>query len=180
MPRMNMIIIGLPGSGKGTQSKRIANHYGIRHMTSGGLLRQESEGDTKTSAEIRELMKTGQLFPDELVEEVLLKNVPKENFILDGYPRKLSQVNTFGDIDLVIYLCLPEKDALKRILSRQEGRSDDNKEVAEVRLRVFKDETEPIIGYYKQKGILEVIDGSKAEDDVFNSIKEVIFKRFQI
>lgn len=175
-----MIIIGLPGSGKGTQSKMIANHYGVKHITSGGLLREESEGDTQVSAEVKELMKTGCLFPDELVESVLLKNTPKENFILDGYPRTISQVNTFKEIDLVIYLSLPEEEALRRILGRQEGRSDDCRETAEVRLRIFRDETEPIIDYYRQKDILEVVDGSKKEDDVFNSIKEIIFRRFQI
>lgn len=180
MPRMNLVIIGFPGSGKGTQSKLISKHYGVRHITSGHLLREESKKDTKAAAEIRELLKTGQLFPDELVKKILLENMPRENFILDGYPRKLSQVNTFKDIDLVIYLDLPHDEALKRILSRQHGRCDDNRETAKVRLRIFKEETEPVIDYYKQKGILEVIDGTKNEEDVFDSIREVIFKRFQV
>lgn len=180
MPRMNLIIIGLPGSGKGTQSKMLADHYGIKHITSGDLLREESEKDTGTAAEIRELMKTGRLFSDELVEKVLIEKVPRENFILDGYPRKLSQVGTFKDIDLVLYLDLPEDEALKRILDRQQGRSDDNRETAKVRLHVFKKETEPLINHYRQKGILETIDGSKGKEDVFSSIKEAVYRRFQV
>lgn len=177
-PRLNIIIIGAPGSGKGTQAKKIADHYGLTHITSGDLLRKESQRDTDESKEIKKLMSTGQLFPDSLVKKVLLAHVPKENFVLDGYPRKVSQVDTFSTIDAVIYLDLPEDVAIKRILKRKEGRVDDNEKTAKVRFSVFAKETKPVVEYYREKGILVVIDGNKSIDDVFSIIKEEMYKKF--
>lgn len=176
--RLNIIVIGAPGSGKGTQSKRIAEKYSLTHVTSGELLREESKKDTVLAEKIEELMETGKLFPDELVKKVLINNVPESNFVLDGYPRKLSQTSTFKDIDLVLFIDLPEEECLKRILGRNEGRADDNEEAASVRIKCFKKETEPVIDYYQNKGILETIDGSKTPDEVFELIVEAIFKRF--
>lgn len=178
--KLNLIIMGAPGAGKGTQSKRLAEKYSLKHVTTGELLREESEKQTKTAEQIKELMETGKLFPDDLVKQVLIDNIPKTNFILDGYPRKLSQISTFKDIDLVIYIELSEKECVSRILNRNEGRSDDNEEAIKVRLKCFQKETEPVIDYYKNKGILETINGDGSEDDVFAKICEVIFKRFNI
>lgn len=178
--RLNLIVIGAPGAGKGTQSKRISEKYNLTHITSGELLREESQKETETAEKIEQLMETGKLFPDDLVKQVLLDNVPKSNFILDGYPRKLSQISTFSNIDLVLFIDLPEDVCVSRILNRNEGRSDDNEEAVKVRLRCFRKETEPVIEYYKNKGILETIDGNGTEDDVFAKICEVIFKRFNI
>lgn len=176
--KLNLIVIGLPGCGKGTQSARIAGHYNLKHVTSGGLLRQEVERGGKYASQIQELMKTGQLFPDDLVNSILLEHVPRENYVLDGYPRKLSQVDTFGDIDLVICIELPEEEAIRRILHRNQGRSDDSREAVRVRLRAFKKETEPVVDYYRSKGILETVDGQGTEEEVFGRIKEAIFKKF--
>ncbi len=176
--KLNLVIIGLPGSGKGTQSTKIAERYNLKHVTSGDLLRQEAENGGKYAKRIEELMKTGKLFPDELVESILIDHVPKENFILDGYPRKLSQVETFKDIDLVVYIELPEDEVVNRIIHRNEGRADDTKEAIKTRLSVFHKETEPVINHYKTKNILEVVDGLGTEDQVFERITNVIFKRF--
>ncbi|ELA42887.1 uncharacterized protein VICG_00202 [Vittaforma corneae ATCC 50505] len=178
--KLNLIVIGLPGCGKGTQSAKIAKHYNLKHVTSGDLLRQEVERNSKYAKQIQELMKTGKLFPDDLVNSILLEHVPKENYILDGYPRKLSQVKTFEDIDLVIYIELPEQEAVRRILHRNQGRSDDSEEAVKVRLRAFDRETEPVIEYYKSRGILEVVDGQGSEEEIFGRIQELIFKKFNI
>jgi adenylate kinase len=178
--RLKLILIGAPGSGKGTQSKRLAERYNLKHVTSGDLLREEQEKDTKLALKIGELMQSGKLFPDELVKDVLIDNVPACNFILDGYPRKISQISTFKNIDLVIFIDLPQEECINRILHRNEGRADDNKEAASVRFNCFKKETEPVIEYYKHMGILELIDGIGSEDEVFGRITEALFKRFNI
>lgn len=178
--RLNLIIIGRPGSGKGTQARMVALHYGIAHVTSGDLLRQEVEKNGRHAKKIQELLETGKLFPDDMVNEVLLDRVPKENFILDGYPRRLSQTKTFDNIDLVIYIDVPEDEVTNRILHRNEGRQDDTVEAIEIRLRAFKNETEPVIKYYKEKGLLTVINGLGSQDDVFARVKTVIFEKFNI
>lgn len=178
--RLNLIVIGLPGSGKGTQSAKIAKHYNLEHITSGDLLREEINRKSKYSNQIEELMKTGKLFPDDLVDAVLLEHVPKQNFILDGYPRKMSQIHTFEEIDLVIYIKLTEDEAIKRILHRNQGRLDDTREAVKTRLDMFFKLTEPVIEYYSSKGILEEVNGNGSEEDVFGRIKEVIFRRFNM
>lgn len=178
--RLNLIIMGLPGSGKGTQSDKIAKRYDLKHITTGQLLREEAEKDTKTAREINRLMKTGELFPDELVNSVLTESMPRSNFLLDGYPRTLTQVDVVKDIDLVIYIDLPEEEAIRRILNRNEGRPDDNEKTVKIRLDAFNTETIPVIEYYKKKGILEIVDGMGSEESIFNRITEVIFRRFNI
>lgn len=178
--KMNIIVIGLPGSGKGTQSRKLAEHYNLKHVVSGDVLRQEAKKDTQFAKELRDLMKSGRLFPDELVNKVFLEHVPEYNYILDGYPRKLSQTSTLNDIDLVLFIEVSEDEAIRRILHRNEGRSDDNAESIRKRLQVFKEETEPVINFYKEKGVLEVVDGNGNEEEIFGKIKEIIFKRFNL
>lgn len=178
--RMNLVIIGMPGSGKGTQSKKIADCYEIKHITSGELLRNESKKSTKNAKIIKELLGTGQLLPDSIVNEVVAENKPECDFILDGYPRKISQAERLSEIDLVIFIDLPEEEAVKRILKRKDGRSDDNEEAVKIRLKEFGEQTEPVINWYKEKGILEIVDGRGTEEDVFSRIKELIFKKLNI
>lgn len=181
MVRLNLIIAGFPGSGKGTQAKKIAKHYGLKHVSSGELLREEAEKDSSPYAqEINKLASSGKLYPDDLVKSVLLERVPSDNFILDGYPRKLSQVETFKNIDLVIFLTLSEKEAIKRISLRKEGRPDDNAKTAETRISVFLKDTKPVMDYFSKKGLLVEIDGGKTIDIVFSAIREAIYKRFQV
>lgn len=178
--RLNLIIIGMPGCGKGTQSKKLASTYNLTHITTGELLRQEAEKKTVTGKKINELLKSGKLLPDEIVNNLIKEHVSKDNFILDGYPRKLTQAEMLEDIDLVIYIVVSEQVAVKRILGRNEGRADDNEEAAKIRFKAFEEETKPVIDYYKKKGILETVDGAGMPEDVFSAIKTAIFKKFNI
>lgn len=177
--KMNIVMIGLPGSGKGTQAIKLANKYGLKHITSGELLREEATKDTETGDKIRQLMKTGELFPDNLVNKILKDNVPKENYILDGYPRKISQVHTFDDIDLVIYIVIPDEVAVERILNRDEGRVDDNKEAAKKRIKCFHSETEKVLEYYADARKLVTVDGNQDIESVFNCVVDEINKKYQ-
>lgn len=176
--KLNLVIMGLPGSGKGTQAERIAQHYGVKHMTSGDMLRDEVERKGKYAKTIQDLMETGELFPDDLVNKLFLEHVPHDNFILDGYPRRLSQTETFQNIDAVIYIEVPEAEVVKRILHRNQGRADDTPEAVQTRLDAFKEETAPVLDYYRKKGLLMSIDGRGTVDEVFERVREAIFKKF--
>ncbi len=178
--RLNLIIIGMPGCGKGTQSKKLAATYNLAHITTGELLRQEAEKKTVTGKKINELLKSGKLLPDEIVNNLIKENISKDNFILDGYPRKITQAEMLKDIDLVIYVVVSEEVAIKRILGRKEGRVDDNEEAAKIRFKAFEEETKPVIDYYKKKDLLEIVEGSGTPEDVFGAIKATIFKKFNI
>lgn len=176
--RKNLIIIGLPGCGKGTQAKRIAERFDLKHVTTGQLLRNEANKNSELGRKIDGLMKTGELFPDELVNTILLENIPSDNFILDGYPRKLSQVNVIKDIDLVINIKISEEEAVKRIVNRNEGRSDDNSETAVKRIKAFNEETQKVIEHYEKENKLINVDGNKSIDDVFIEIEKIIHDKF--
>ncbi|KAI4291460.1 adenylate kinase [Pancytospora philotis] len=173
---LNIVIIGLPGSGKGTQSKMVADKYSLVHISSGDLLREQMEKDNALGKEIRRHMEEGILFPDELVNSVFVENVPASDYILDGYPRKLSQIDTFKNVNLVLYLTLSEDEAIERILNRNEGREDDNKDAVKVRLDAFVKKTQPVIERYREFGILHEIDASGSQEDVFDRICGVIQK----
>lgn len=174
----NVIIIGLPGCGKGTQSSMISEKYGLTHVSTGKLLREEGEKDTRLGTRIREHISGGELLPDELVNAVLLENLPNSGYILDGYPRKLSQTSMFeNNISLVLYMTLREAEAIKRILGRRDGREDDNEEAVRIRLEAFRKETKPVIDFYKEKGLLYEIDASGTPEEVFKRVEEAFDKK---
>jgi len=178
--KLNLVLMGLPGSGKGTQGEKIAQHYGIKHMTSGDLLRTEVERNGKHAKTIQRLMETGELFPDDLVNKIFLDHVPEENFILDGYPRRLSQTETFQNIDLAIYIEVPEDEVVKRILKRNQGRADDTPEAIQTRLDAFKEETKPVLDYYRKRSLLVNIDGRGTPEEVFERVRQAIFEKFNL
>ena len=173
---LNMVILGYPGCGKGTQSKLLAEVYNLKHISSGDLLRLEIEKNTGRAKKLKEYMESGTLFPDELVNEIVLECVPEENFILDGYPRKLSQTETIDNVNFALYIDLKEEEAIERILNRKDGRVDDNREVVRVRLQTFREKTQPVIDHYRSMGSLHEVDGSGTPEEVFRRVKECVSK----
>lgn len=171
---LNIVFMGMPGSGKGTQAAKLADKYSLVHISSGDLLRKEMEEDTPFGKEIRRHMEEGILFPDELVNSVLLGKVPSCDYILDGYPRKLSQVEVIKSVNLVLYLALSEKETVARVLNRNEDREDDTEDAIMVRIAAFKKKTQPVIDYYKERGILHEVDGSGTPGEVFERVQKVI------
>lgn len=174
---MNLIIMGPPGCGKGTQSRKISARYNINHITSGKLLREAAQRGDELSEFLKAELSNGKLIPDEIVNDIVKQKVPCSGFILDGYPRRISQVATFSQIDLVIVLDISDAECIARIVSRNDSRSDDNIGVAQKRLLDYKSEAESIKEYYSKKGVLEVIDGLGTVDEVFNRIVNVIERR---
>lgn len=167
---LNLIIFGAPGSGKGTQSLALAQHYGLEHISTGDLLRAEIKAQSELGKEVESLISNGQLVPDSMITALLrskLNNTPtRKGLILDGFPRTVPQaeglqelldeqkVSGEKDITVVVDLKVDEKELIERLLNRGKvsGRSDDNLEAIEKRLAVYHSSTEPVIDYFKQKG----------------------------
>ena len=168
---MNIVIFGPPGAGKGTQSSFIVKKFRLHQLSTGELLRKEIDLDTDLGKQVKDIMNNGELVSDQLVLEIVKKNLNKDNngWILDGYPRNLSQVHSLNDVlininqplEIVFYLDIPDEVLIKRLLIR--GRKDDNEKTIKTRLKIYKETTEPLIEYYKDLALLENI---KADGDL--------------
>jgi adenylate kinase len=185
----NIILFGPPGSGKGTQSEKIVDKYGIIHLSTGNLLRQEIADKTPLGLEAKNLMDKGQLVPDEVVvgmiDSCLEKHKDAKGFLFDGFPRTVAQAVALDNllavrktaISKLLALEVSEEELVKRILKRGEtsGRSDDNDEsIIRKRYTIYKNETEPVAEHYKQQGKLEIIKGEGTVDDIFQSLSSHI------
>jgi len=185
---LNVVIFGAPGSGKGTQSEMIISKYGLFHISTGDILRQEIKKQTELGLIAEGYIKTGQLIPDELIikmlADVLDANLEAKGFIFDGFPRTIAQGEALDEllrekntsIIAVLNLSVDEKELISRLLKRGEesGRADDNLEVIQNRLEVYRNQTEPLKEYYKKKGKLFNIKGNNEIEDVFEQIVDVL------
>ena len=185
---LNVIIFGAPGSGKGTQSDLIISKYGLYHISTGDILRQEIKKNSELGAIAEEYIKTGQLVPDELIIKMLAgvldANQEAKGFIFDGFPRTIAQGDALDNllrekntsIIAVLNLMVDEEELLTRLIKRGEesGRTDDTPEVIKNRLEVYRNQTEPLKEYYKKKGKLFNIKGKKSIEDVFEQISDVL------
>ncbi|MFU8811429.1 MAG: adenylate kinase [Balneolaceae bacterium] len=185
---MNIILFGPPGAGKGTQAAKIAEHYSIPHLSTGNIFRKNIKNETDLGKKVKSILDSGELVPDETVVELVadeLSKAPYQNgYILDGFPRTVPQAESLDayleenndSIDAFITLSVPEEELIQRILSRQEGRSDDTPEKVKNRLKVYHEETAPVLGYYKKKGLVTEIDGVGSVDEIFSSIQKELNK----
>lgn len=176
---MNLIELGVPGAGKGTQAKLLAEHFGLVHISSGEELRRAAQADTEKGRSIKDLLATGELLPFDIVLEVILDKIKDspQGFILDGTPRDLKQAEHMDwffaqegiIIDHVLYYYLSDEVALERLLHRAQdsGRSDDTPETFKKRLEVYHQQTEPIIDHYRKLGKLIEIDARPTIEEIF-------------
>lgn len=185
-----VILLGPPGSGKGTQATRITKELGIPHISTGDLFRANIKGDTALGKKAKGFMDAGKLVPDEVVLEMLFDRVSQPDtahgYLLDGFPRTVAQAEALdkalGDTKVVVInLQVPDEVIVKRIAGRlQEGqtsqRADDKPEVVQERLRVYHEQTEPVERHYDKKGMLNNIDGQKTPDEVYAEVMN-IFKK---
>ena len=177
---MNLLLIGPPGSGKGTQGERLAARLGVEHLAAGDLLRAEVKGETPLGRQVADLMRRGDLVPDAVIISLLMPRVlaavEGNGYLLDGFPRSVEQAREARQLaeragagpDAVIYLDAPREELVRRILARAdvEGRADDNPETVKNRLRVFDEATAPLVDYYRGRGLLRVVDAAQDEDAV--------------
>jgi adenylate kinase len=185
---LNIVIFGAPGSGKGTQSELIIKKYGLYHISTGDILRQEIKNQSTLGLAAQEYIHQGQLIPDPLIIDILAdtldKNPHAKGYIFDGFPRTLFQGEALDSmlrardstIAAVLWLLVDEKEIIFRLLKRGERsfRTDDNMEIIQQRLNVYKEQTEPLKEYYKKQGKLFNIKGNNTVEDIFENIMEVI------
>ena len=170
---MRIVLLGAPGSGKGTQAARLKAELGIAHISTGDLLRAAVKAGTPLGLKAKAVMEAGQLVSDEIVlgmlEERLAQPDTRAGFILDGYPRNLAQADALDQLlkrigqplDAVLKLNVPDADIVARceIRFKAEGRADDNPETVRKRLQVYAQQTAPVADYYLNRGLLSEIDG---------------------
>jgi adenylate kinase len=187
----NLILFGPPGSGKGTQSERVVEKFGLVHLSTGNLLRAEIAAKTPLGTEAKNFIDKGQLVPDEVVigmiDTMLEQNAGAKGFLFDGFPRTEAQAQALDkllalrktSITKVIALEVSEEELVSRLIKRGEtsGRTDDTDEaIIRKRFAVYRNETEPVAEHYKALGRFESIKGEGSIDDIFNAIATAIEK----
>ena len=185
---MNIVIFGPPGAGKGTQSKFIVKKYNIHQLSTGDLLRDEIKNGTELGSKISSIMNSGELVSNEIVGDLIEKFISNENYknkiIFDGYPRTLLQAKNLDillknydqKIDIVLKLNVSLKTIKKRILERKsiEKRADDNEDIVIKRFQTYEKSSEPVLNYYKQTKLLQVVNGENSISQINNEISGLI------
>ena len=187
----NLILFGPPGSGKGTQSEKLVEKYGLFHLSTGNLLREEISNKTPLGIEAKKFMDHGQLVPDEvvigMVDSFFDKHKKAPGFLFDGFPRTVAQASALDkllalkktEIAIVLALDVTEDELVKRLLNRGKtsGRSDDtNEEVIRKRFAVYTNETTPVADYYKKAKKFKTIAGEGDVNEIFAALRQAIDK----
>jgi len=177
-----VILLGPPNSGKGTQARILAERLGVPHVSTGDMLREARDAGTPLGERVKNLLAAGELVDDDtmadLVAERLSREDAREGFLLDGYPRTPRQAEDLerivGDraIDAVVLIAVPEEVLVQRGLAR--GREDDSEEVIRRRIRVYREQTEPLVEHYGNKGLVEEVDGDRPIAEVTEQIADVL------
>ena len=181
---MNLLVLGPQGAGKGTQAARISAEYGIPHIATGEMFRAEQAAGTAFGRRVGEIMARGELVPDSLtvamIENRLAQPDAGDGFVLDGFPRNLAQAEALDTmlggigrgLDAILFFDVPDSIGMERALRRAEleGRADDTREVIERRLRIYHDETEPIVEHYRATGKLVPLHAERPVEEVWSEI----------
>ena len=185
----NIVIFGAPGSGKGTQSDLLIAHYGLGHISTGDVLREEIKKGTGLGKTAQSYIDKGNLIPDDLMVSILAKVYDgfgrgHKGVIFDGFPRTIPQAEALrqmlrdrGDkVAAMLELDVPEDELTRRLIRRgqESGRADDNEETIKKRLQVYHSQTQPLIEWYKREGLHHHINGSGELERIFSDIRKVI------
>ncbi len=188
---LNIVIFGAPGSGKGTQSERIVEKYGIDHISTGDVLRAEIKAGTQLGAQAKKLIDNGQLVPDALIVDMLASKLDSltggKGVIFDGFPRTIAQAEALKamlaergqEVTAMIELDVPEEELMDRLIKRgaASGRADDNEETIKKRLVVYREQTAPLKDWYKNDGKHCYINGLGDLDRISADIMAAIDAR---
>ena len=187
---LNIVIFGAPGSGKGTQSERIVEKYGINHISTGDVLRAEIKNGTELGKTAKGYIDQGQLIPDELMIDILGSVFDSfkdsKGVIFDGFPRTIAQAEALKkmlaergqDVSIMVDLDVPEEELMVRLIKRgkDSGRADDNEETIKKRLHVYHSQTSPLIDWYKNEKKYQHINGLGTMEGIFADICEAVDK----
>ena len=187
---MNIILLGAPGSGKGTQSVILNKKLGLVQLSTGEIIRENIEKKTKLGVQVKNLVDNGEFVSDEIILSIISKRISEDDcgkgFILDGFPRNLNQASKFDEIllqkdkkiDFVIELNVSKQNLYKRIENRaiesNEARADDKKDILINRLNIYDEQTKPLVPYYKRVKLHYEVDGMKSIDEISLDIEKII------
>ncbi|KAL6650207.1 hypothetical protein ACP70R_009132 [Stipagrostis hirtigluma subsp. patula] len=174
-------VLGGPGSGKGTQCTKIASNFGFAHLSAGDLLRHEISSGSEKGELILEIIKDGRIVPSEITVELIRKAMEMSNakrVLIDGFPRCEENRIAFERIvgtepDIVVFFDCPEDEMVKRLLSRNQGRVDDNIETIKKRLEVFESLNIPVVDYYSSRGKVHKINATGTADEIFEAVRKL-------
>lgn len=181
---MRIVLLGAPGSGKGTQAKKLVEKYGVPQISTGDLLRAAVAAGSDLGLKVKAVMDAGNLVSDDLVlgllKERLAEDDAQKGFILDGFPRNLAQAEVLEGVlaemeqpvEHAVLINVDADEILKRILARAkvEGRADDNEETVRNRMAIYKEQTAPVAEFYAEKGMLSDIAGVGSIDEIFSKV----------
>ena len=186
---LNLVLFGAPGSGKGTQSAKLIDHYGLFHISTGEVLRDHIARGTELGRVADKYISKGQLIPDELIVDLIANVIDNEaknakGVVFDGFPRTIPQAEALkklleergSKVHAVIGLDVPEEELIERLLLRgkESGRSDDNLETIKSRLEVYHNQTQPLEDFYRREGNFRSVKGTGIVNDIFHDITAAI------
>jgi adenylate kinase len=185
---LNVLLLGLQGSGKGTQGKRLADEYGLAYIGTGDMLREAVAAGTEVGRRVQPILESGGLVPDELMIDLIADRIAQEDaadgFVLDGFPRTYGQASALDrmlaelgrDLTVVFELQVPHDVAVERLRRRaaDEGRADDTPEAIERRIELYNRETAPLLEHYRARGKLIGIHGDRSVNEVFREIQDAL------
>jgi adenylate kinase len=185
---LDVLLLGVQGSGKGTQAKRLASEYGLAHIATGDMLRAAMAAGTPLGQRVKPIYDAGELVPDDLMIELIRERLQSPDaangFILDGFPRTMAQADALdsmlAEIDrplaVVFELQVPDEVAIERLRKRaaEEGRTDDMPEAIAKRIALYYEQTKPLVSHYRLAGNLVGIHGDRSENEVFSEIQQAV------
>jgi len=188
MSLRRILLLGAPGAGKGTQAAALVSRLGVPHVSTGDMLREAVAAETEVGQKAKSIMEAGQLVSDEIVIEIARQRLSQpdagDGFILDGFPRTLAQAEALDSmldglatpLDVCLAIDVETESVVRRLIKRAaiEGRADDNETTVRERMKVYENQTAPLLSYYESKGLLTQVDGMGSVEEVTARIDGVV------